>query len=242
MKIDLSSLTEGKISLLALIIIIFTYLSKAELVSVITAQNLEKKLLSKEKNFINKTFRYLFNVFIFTLIIFSVANLIKGSYNFWVALSLLLISELIIMYFISKNTNITFKSFKQTSLKFDIMLFFIFFLLVIFGFAMFVSEIFMVSDNKSQNFTIFITALIISFMFSIALPLIVKPGLKTINWYNEKTVYIIEDGQKWFILHPINNDSILLGNSKTPNECTKNKLINKEYLLNKIIYTASKTR
>ncbi|PAC86905.1 hypothetical protein CHI03_05035, partial [Bacillus subtilis] len=79
-------------------------------------------------------------------------------------------------------------------------------------------------------------AIIMFFVVCTAMPVLTGIIFKSINLTNEKHVFIEdEDENEWFILHPISNEVILLGDKFDPRLCTKTKMVKLEELYNKPI-------
>lgn len=137
-----------------------------------------------------------------------------------------------------------YTSFIEKQSKIVKLFFLIFYVLLTFvTFSLYLSYIFIesgiylgITESDLDNL---LAAFIFSFFFSLLIPSLLKPTLDLIEPNKGKqAIYIVDkenDSKKWYILHPSKN-YILLGNEKEEFLCTKKKLVEKEYILNKVIY------
>ncbi|MBS4201312.1 hypothetical protein KHA93_16875 [Bacillus sp. FJAT-49732] len=243
------------------------FIRKIAPVSNLTADIVEVKLFSKEKRLLVTVVKYLFNTFIATAFMFIFVEFAINRLESipLLLVSLLMIVNLILFYILLIAS--TFNSFRYSQIKRLIkdlkvrwivkwvyslqkqillkkLLILFFYILQTYisissclSYIIFKSGIYLGVRNGSLDD--FIAVIIFTFLFSLLIPVLFKPGLSLVNWDNGKQIAYIKDekdNKKWFILQPAQKNYVLLGNEKEESICTQKKLVQKEDLINKIIY------
>ncbi|MEH7650837.1 hypothetical protein, partial [Bacillus safensis] len=75
------------------------------------------------------------------------------------------------------------------------------------------------------------------FVLTLPLPAVIYPVAKLGDWYKRKTTYWIDDkNNKWYLIHPVDKQVILLGDHREYNLCKKTMFLKKEDLYGKTIH------
>lgn len=195
-------------------------------ITLFSSNVVEQKLFSKERLFfvvVCKYFAYgLYFEFIFICISISFNNRFGWTYNEVVnGVSPIFIALIIFFSLIANETrnteNVLFKARSNKIIK---ILVFLLYLIALFTFYINSALLIYFSEYENSRWQIF--ALLIFFLICAAIPFISIPVIKFMNGSTKKAVYIKDkNNEEWFILHPINKDSVLLGNNSDPKRCEK---------------------
>lgn len=247
---------------------VVAFIWKVAPLSNLTADIVEVKLFSKEKRLLVKSVKYLFYTLIATAFIFTFVIYIIGWLESvpLILVNILLIVTLILFYFLLFITSFNSISYSQIKnlikffkvkwivkgillvqkqsfiKKFLIIIFYV--LLTYISISLYLSYTIFESGLylgiREKNLDYLLPLIVLSFFFSLLVPVLFKPGLSLINLYKGKQTIYIEDeedeSKRWYVLYPTQKDYVLLGNKKEEFLCTEKKLVQKEYVINKKIY------
>ncbi|RJE90900.1 hypothetical protein D3P07_02095 [Paenibacillus sp. 1011MAR3C5] len=239
-----STVTAGVVSLLFM-------LFRSQPITLFTATSAEKIFFSKEKKLSILTIRYLFQVFIVSISMFSVfVHSYDNNISYYKVILWVMIIYLIIgfMFFIWKL--IGYKSFKNYiksigfKTKLTILLSALLYCCVLIILPAFylgntVDQQTFDFELTSDNFFVEIIVVYVSFLlFSCVVLFYVKLIFKLCieyDLFSDKSIYILlnENGveEKWFVFYPVDKDTFLLGNEPHHDESLEFRYIERADLL-----------
>ncbi|MDR5002495.1 hypothetical protein [Brevibacillus parabrevis] len=225
------------VAVLAVVIRVITFSP----VTFITAQEIEKKIYTKEQRLLHQIVHFLFRMIIVTIFMLQIGDYFvdkKHLYNNWIALAAL-IYVILFFYLIfcmaasRKKVTDEVSARKRVFFLLATGIYFIFSIVIVpYSIAPIVGEVY---HTKSFDLLIFLAMIL--FIFSPLILLLLTPLNKVFAFKTEKVVSIEinKEGQKekWYLLHPVKTDSYLLGDNYTPELCKRNRIITKEQLIEK---------
>lgn len=195
-------------------------------ITLFSSNVVEQKLFSKERLFFVVVCKYFAYGFYFVILFFCLSISFNDSFG-WTYnevrnnVSLIFIA-LIIMFSLIANDirNTENVLFKVRSNKIIKLLVFLLYLIALLTFYINTALLIVFSEYENSRWLIF--ALLILFLICAAIPFISIPVIKFINGSTKKAVYIKDkNNEKWFILHPINKEIVLLGDNSDPKRCER---------------------
>ncbi|OMI24863.1 hypothetical protein BTA31_20905 [Bacillus haynesii] len=229
-------------------------------ITLLSANIFEKKLFSKERLFLLMSWSYLWQTAFWTSVFFSMVILTgvpkwTADMNISSLVSTIAVffGELLFLLIVLVNNKVDsrFLNFFETDWGRRILAVTFVICLSIFYFAF---NGLIVGSIQGENQVDKLTAiLVLSFVFSLPIPAIMKPVSKLIEWSKEKHILIKEEPEQeshyntptseesydngdWYVLHAINKELILLGNKPNPKLCTETKIIKIEELCDKKMF------
>ncbi|MDZ5669676.1 hypothetical protein [Bacillus stercoris] len=190
-------------------------------ITLFSSNVVEKKLFSKERLFFVAVCKYFAYGLYFGILFFCLSISFNDSFG-WTYnevrndVSLVFIA-LIIMFSLIANEIRIIKARSNKAIKL-----LVFLLYLIASFTFYINSALLIFFSEYENSRWQIFALLILFLICAAIPFISIPVIKFINGSTKKAVYIRDkNNKKWFILHPINKEIVLLGDNSDPKRCEK---------------------
>ncbi|AUS10702.1 hypothetical protein P5630_14460 [Bacillus subtilis] len=195
-------------------------------VTVFSSSVVERKFYSKEKLLIIRFSTYIFSVLAWMTGFVSMAHLTsKFKWDSKLLLIEICGGILVIIFFILSVKNKKIKS--KILLVITVFSYMVSFLIFYTG----LNGLLLPFQNGDRNEIM--ALLLISFFFSCYIPILFQPFKKI--YEPSKNVYIEYEGDKWYILHAINKDYLLLGNESDHKSCSTTMIKKKENLYDKPI-------
>ncbi|UDF15459.1 hypothetical protein LG951_13280 [Bacillus pumilus] len=208
-------------------------------VSFISAGIIEQRMFSKDKLFLLRVSKHLIYTFYCILFFISIATL-EFEPSLCIVYSSILLGVIILCTIILINTGevkgkILEKIQKKHWLRaLHIILLFIFIILV---FQSLYYILLAVIKKGTYNDMDLIILIIMIFVFTSLLPSLRGQISKFMNISNEKNAYWrCQKYQKWYLLHAINKDTVLLGDKSNYKLCSQVKIMKLEDLYNETLY------
>ncbi|MBU5261958.1 hypothetical protein [Bacillus atrophaeus] len=232
-------------------------------VTALSANIFERKLFSKEKLFTIMIWRHFWQTVLWTAVflsIISLTNLPKWTVNFNASTTVGTITATIgeilfvIILFIKEfeNNGSGFSNFfKPYWIRCSVVIAFVI-CLTLFYVAL---DGFIIGSTRGENqLTKLITILGFPFVFSLPVPILMRPVSRLVDWSKDKYIVIEkseherqqnpptneESDDCWYVLHAINKELIFLGNQPNPKLCTKTKTIKLEELCGQTMFIKDK--
>lgn len=215
-------------------------LSALRPISFISAGIIEKKFFSKEKLFIFYVINYFSLTFFFTVILYLLSELIPLNPDYYRNfIFMLTLFWVILGFFIvlcSMTTSISLlQSVKMISWLKNLVII-IYLLLTLFLFIGVYKDVFSVT-GEIKSWKEFLVLGSILLFITLPLPTIIYPVAKLGDWYKRKITYWIDDkNNKWYLIHPVDKQVILVGDHPEYNLCKKTMFLKKEDLYEKEIH------
>lgn len=229
------------------LLLIITMIIKLKPVSFLTSNDLERKLSSKEFRFSYSIVTYLLQTLLYTLFVVVLADLINGliaEYSLFHDIIFFLIElVLVVIFSIFYMKYEKGKKFNPDPEKwYKTLGFLLLILLYLLGWLCSISYI--LSRSVYHDFSpkndltneLWIALVVAAYILCLMLPLLFKPILKYVEIQSKRDYYIEDDEkQKWYILHPINSEEILLGDKVNSTSSKQYKIIPKDNLIGILI-------
>ncbi|WP_342490795.1 hypothetical protein MKX52_12495 [Bacillus sp. FSL R5-0422] len=208
-------------------------------VSFISAGIIEQRMFSKDKLFLLRVSKHLIYTLYCILFFISIATL-EFEPSLCIVYFSILLAVIILCNIILINTGeVKGKILEKIQEKhwlraLHIILLFIFIILI---FQSLYYILLTVVKNGTYNDMDLIILIIMIFVFTSLLPSLRGQISKFMNISNEKYAYWrCQEYQKWYLLHAINKDTVLLGDKSNYKLCSQVKIMKLEDLYNEILY------
>ncbi|WP_342474692.1 hypothetical protein NST32_05230 [Bacillus sp. FSL L8-0215] len=213
-------------------------LSALKPISFISAGIIEKKFFSKEKLFIFYVFNYFSLTVFLTVIFYLFYELIPLNPDYYRNYVFILTWFWMILGFfiVLCSMNISFLQRVKMITWLKNLIIIIYLLLTFFLFIGVYNDVFSVA-GEVKSWKEFLVLVSILLFITLPLPTIIYPAAKLGDWYKQKTTYWIDDkNNKWYLIHPVDKQVILVGDHKDYNLCNKTMFLKKEDLYEKTIH------
>lgn len=222
-------------------------------ITILTSNPIERKLLSKEKQFLIKALKFIFEVIITVLLLYIISdNFFKNKklYNgtLVLVLSIIVLAGFACIIFLVEKKHKSFNDlFSNVQLRYRIPIFVLFILLFLgyyFLGAYFVgtqlySDFYNKSITGSEQIVILIASCVLFLLYSIGVLIPVSKiyirflGFDQLNpdTFNNKPIYIEIDGERWYLYNLVNEDLFYLANKAHLNSSNRFRFIEKKDLL-----------
>lgn len=196
----------------------------------------EQKLFSKERMFIVRACKYMFYTFAWMVIFAALGEKLKEKFNWDYNGKLSVTAEILIavITIIVVLLNLV-KEPKRTMFKIKNNIYFKLFMVcsyVILLFIFYTEVYFLIAFSQFNDVKLLTAAVVVFFVACAAIPVVSTTVLNaTVDWSTKKNVFIEDEyNKRWYILHPINKEVILLGNKSEPALCTETVIMKLEDL------------
>ncbi|WP_141504335.1 hypothetical protein [Paenibacillus luteus] len=248
-----STVIAGVVSLLFM-------LFRSQPITLFTATSVEKIFFSKEKKLSILTIRYLFQVFIVSILMFSIfvysyENVIPyHEVMLWTMVIYLVIGIIFFMWklfsFKSFKNYIKSKGFKTklTILLSALLYCCVLIILPAFSLGHTLDKQTFDFELTNDNFfveviIVYVSFLLISCVVLFYIKLVFKICIEY-DLFSDKSIYILlnEDGveEKWFVFHPVDKDTFLLGNEPHHDESLEFRYMERTELLKNKMYVSKR--
>lgn len=215
---------------ISLIFLIYNVFLKFKPVTFITANEVERSLYAKESRLIYLTSRFIGNVILFGIFIFYISTLLgKMYYTNVIVLIFGLFLYLSFFYYLHLRE-------KRKSLgRWGILVSLLYMFGWIIEFAYIISPLLNTPPSGDTRPFYFLIIIVVCF-FSGLLQVLCRPVMFLLKFSKNKYVCFDDEIKKrWYVLYPLNNKEVLIGDSFIPDACTETKIIQREKLVEKLI-------
>jgi hypothetical protein len=244
-----------KLGIPSVIISIILLIIRIRPITLLTANPVERKMLSKEKQFSIKAIKLVFEIIFTVLFLFIITDSFfknKNIYNGYFALVwalILLVGLILIMFFLEiRNRNFD-DLFNSLSRKIKVVLFFLFMFFIIsyyllptyFVGTQFYSDYYNDELNlsSSEKIIIIIATLILLFILAVSTLIPVSRVFyrfmgfdrRNLNRFNNMPIFIELNGERWFLQHPVEGNLYYITDSENIFSSTRFKFIARDELL-----------
>jgi hypothetical protein len=214
-------------------------------ITFVTAQDIEKKIYTKEQRLLHQVIHYIFNMLLATMLMVPVGDFFANNSQWYVpsialsALIYIFLFYLLIFWMGDQRKRI--KNISKARYR-------VLFILgaAIYSVAIIVLPPYFTGSLLGSLYTVeqgkviseyLLVLILIHFFYSGFILFMFKPLNKVLALKSEKVVSIeIEKNnkiEKWYLLYPVKTDSFLIGDHYMPELCKRNRIITKDELLQK---------
>lgn len=229
------------IAISAIVFRVITFLP----VTFVTAQEIERKIYTKEQRLLHQILHYLFKMIVVTIIMVPIGDLFANNPEWYVngialfAVVYLNVFFAIIFWMANESKKITdlVRIRNRVFLLFGTLIY----LLTIFALPPYFAGSIVGAMYRTKEGTVVLEQLLVLillfFICSAFIVAIIKPLNRVLAFKTEKVVSIELEkegkNEKWYLLHPVKSDSYLIGDNYIPGLCKRNRIITKEELVQK---------
>lgn len=230
-----------------LILASILFIIKLSPITLMTSHKFERQLYSKETRFIYKTANYLAIIGIFSILIYFITllvwNLKVRYFNvLFQVIFVLMFTFQLALYWI-KHSKINFEKLNRVFwMKFkeirDVLIYpYIVLWPLIWGYYFGIKLVSIADANGKIDISKYIATFFLIVIFTIFLLEFLLPPIKYLLNLGQKDIehFIVLEGVRWYLFHPINKDEFLIGDNACLDECEKIRVIKREELVNKDI-------
>ncbi|MGR8013580.1 hypothetical protein ACU6IJ_06345 [Bacillus sp. RM3] len=227
----------GYLKIPSIVVTFFVIFSTIKPISFISAGVIEQKFFSKDKLFVYKTGKCILVTVLWMFVLYSGATFILIDIYVGILFTAMVIAGLLLLLIYDYNNNVGIDILNQKIRSHSwlqilmIFMFFALFLCFYIGFY----KMFLELNINSLNGMLVLGFVL--FIVTLPIPFILKPISEFGNWYTYKVPYWLDnEGNKWYIIHPLDRNVLLLGDNKNYNKCKETMILKKEDIHGKKVY------
>ncbi|WP_340701391.1 hypothetical protein [Brevibacillus borstelensis] len=214
-------------------------------VTFVTAQEIERKIYTKEQRLLHQTLHFLFNMIVVTIIMFPLGNYFANNPEWYVngvaLFAVVLVNVFFLLIFLMADQRKKITNIVKIRNRIFLLLGTVLYLLITIALPPYFTGSLVGTmyreTLKAGSFEYFVVLIVFLSFCSTFVVLLLKPLNKVLAFKTEKVVsiemVIDEKKEKWFLLYPIKTDSYLLGDHYMPEICKRNRIIKKDALFEK---------